>query len=236
MTSEPAPNSKTMSPEQISPETTSAPPARPWYVSAILAVAAVTLLLLGAWGAARLRSPYPFFGTAYPQGTNATGFTGTVSDTPTAPPRAFTFTPGQGQVTAVFFGFTHCASICPLTLSYLNKVRDALPDDQKARFRILLVSVDPARDTPGRLNEYASYFGKEGVGVHIPEPQLAKVAQAYGVGYQKADVKGADYQINHTTATYLIDAQGHLRVLWDYTQLPQVARVQADLQHVMETQ
>jgi protein SCO1/2 len=230
MTSEPA-----HTPESISPETTSAPPARPWYVSAILAVAAVTLLLLGAWGAARLRSPYPFFGTAYPQGTAATGFTGTVSDTPTAPPHAFTFTPGQGQVTAVFFGFTHCASICPLTLSYLNKVRDALPDDQKARFRILLVSVDPARDTPGRLNEYASYFGKEGVGVHSPEPQLATVAQAYGVGYQKADVRGADYQINHTTATYLIDAQGNLRVLWDYTQLPQVARVQADLQHVMET-
>ena len=92
---------------------------------------------------------------------------------------------------------------------------DALPDDQKARFRILLVSVDPARDTPGRLNEYASYFGKEGVGVHVPEPQLANVAQAYGVGYQKADIQGADYQINHTTATYLVDSAGYPRAAGD---------------------
>ncbi|UBV43233.1 SCO family protein [Deinococcus taeanensis] len=207
-----------------------APPARPWYVSAVLALVAVTLLLLGAWVVARVRSPYPFFGTALPAGTAAAPFSGQgLGGQP------FTFTPGQnGQVTAVFFGFTHCASICPLTLSYLNKVRDALPAEQRQRFRIILVSVDPDRDTPARLNKYVTYFGREGVGVRIPEPQLARVARAYGVAYQKADVQGTEYQINHTTATYLVDAQGQLRVLWDYTQLPQVDRVKADLQHVLE--
>lgn len=214
------------------------PPARPWYVSALLATAAVTLLLLAVWGYARLKSPYPFFGTAYPAGTRAAGFSGTVQAGEREQP--FTFTPDSGQVggpvTALFFGFTNCPNICPLTLSYLNRVRDALPPAQRGRLRVVLVSVDPARDTPARLNEYVSFFGKAGVGVRVPEPALSTLAAAYGVAYQKADVKGPQsYQINHTTATYLIDARGQLRVLWDYTQLPQLERVKADVQYVLET-
>ncbi|PTA67820.1 SCO family protein [Deinococcus arcticus] len=210
-----------------------APPARPWYVSAGLALAAVALLLGLAWGMARLRSPYPFYGTAYPAGTLAAPFRGVAVQGGQA--RPFAFTPGQGgQATALFFGFTHCASICPLSLSYLNKARAGLPPELRSRLQIVLVSVDPARDTPARLNEYVRYFGT-GAGVRIPEPALGRVARAYGVAYEKAELQGAAYQINHTTATYLIDARGRLRVLWDYTQLPQVARVQADLQHVLET-
>ncbi|MVN86539.1 SCO family protein [Deinococcus sp. HMF7620] len=205
------------------------PAARPWYVSALLAVVAVTLLLLGAWVAARLRSPHPFYGTAYPAATAATGFQGEV-----AGGQRYTFTPGQGRVTALFFGFTHCPNICPLTLSYLSKVRAALPPEDQKRFDIVLVSVDPARDTPEDLNDYVRYFGA-GRGVRVPEPALGQLARAYSVAYQRAEVKGAAYQINHTTATYLIDAQGHLRVLWDYTQLPQLDRVRADVQHVLET-
>ena len=219
-------------PESTSPD--SSPAARPWYASALLSVAAVTLLLLAAWGYARLRSPYPYYGTSYPAGTAARPFSGT--DQRGQP---FTFTPGAGadagQVTAVFFGFTHCPNICPLSLTYLNRVRGALTPEQQARFQIVLVSVDPDRDTPERLNEYVSFFGKGSTGVRIPEPALAAVARDYGVGYQKADVKSpTDYQINHTTATYLIGASGELVLVWDYTQLTDVRRVQADLEHVLE--
>ncbi|WP_291428685.1 SCO family protein [Deinococcus sp.] len=220
-------------PESTLPDSTlpdSSPAARPWYASALLAVAAVTLLLLAAWGYARLRSPYPYYGTSYPAGTAARPFSGT--DQRGQP---FTLTPGTGPVTAVFFGFTHCPNICPLSLTYLNRVRDALTPEQQARFRIVLVSVDPDRDTRQRLNEYVSFFGKGAVGVRIPEPALAAVARDYGVGYQKADVKGpTDYQINHTTATYLIGADGQLVLVWDYTQLTDVRRVQADVEHVLE--
>lgn len=203
-------------------------PGRPWYASALLAVVGVTLLLLGAWGYARWQSPHPFYGTAY-QDMPATPLSGTAQDG-----GAYTFTPGAGgQTTALFFGFTHCADICPLTLSYLNKARQALPEAQRKNFQMLLVSIDPARDTPARLGEYVSYFGP-GTGLHIPEPALGEAARAYGVGYQKVDVKGAEYQMNHTTATYLIDAAGKVRLLWDYTQLPQVPRVVSDVQYVME--
>jgi protein SCO1/2 len=203
--------------------------ARPWYVSALLAVAAVALLLGGAWGFARLKSPYPFYGTAYGPDVPAARFSGTDQNG-----RPFAFVPEQqAGVTALFFGFTHCPNICPLTLAYLDKVKAALPEAERERFRTVLVSVDPARDTPERLKAYVEYFG-QATGVHIPEPALSRVARDYGVGYQKVDVKGADYQINHTTATYLIDSAGKLRVLWDYSQLPQVDRVVADVRHVLE--
>lgn len=205
-----------------------APQGRPWYVSAILAVCAVTLLLSGAWMFTRAKSPFPFFGTAYDNQPQAQTFTGT--DDLGKP---YTYAPDGKTTTAIFFGFTHCANICPLTLSYLNKVRGALPADEQQRLKVLFVSVDPARDTPERMHEYVTYFG-DGTGITIPEPKLSEVAKAYAVGYQKVDVKGADYQINHTTATYLIDATGHLRALWDYTQMPQVERIKADVQYVMD--
>lgn len=201
---------------------------RPWYVSAILAVCAVTLLLLGVWGYARSKSAYPYFGTAYD--VAAAAFAGQDQNG-----QPYSFMPKQtGKATALFFGFTHCPNICPLSLTYLNKVRASLPPSQQKQFQIMLVSVDPDRDTTQRLKEYVSFFG-QATALRITEPKLAQTAKAYGVGYQKADIKSpTDYQINHTTATYLIDKQGVIRVAWDYTQLAQVDRIKADLQHVLE--
>ncbi|ACO45226.1 SCO family protein [Deinococcus deserti] len=213
------------------PAETAALPVRPWYVSALLAVCAVTLLLAGAWGFARLKSPYPFYGTAYGSGTVAGAFQGTDHNR-----RPFAFTPGQtgGKTTALFFGFTHCPNICPLSLAYLDKVRQALPPAERERFQVIMVSVDPQRDTPERLGAYVTFFG-QAQGVNVPPEALKDVARAYGVSAQKADVRSdAEYQINHTTATYLIDSAGKLRVLWDYTQLPQVDRVLRDVQYVMD--
>ncbi|ANE43041.1 SCO family protein [Deinococcus puniceus] len=218
-------------PANPAPSTPAHPSGRPWYVSAILAVCAITLVLGGAWVFARIRSPFPFYGTAYDAPKQAAAFRGTDQDG-----RPFAFTPAADKkVTALFFGFTHCPNICPLSLAYLDKVRLSLTPAEQAQFQVVLVSVDPARDTPERLREYVTFFGKA-QGVWIPEPALSRVAREYGASYQKADIKTArEYQINHTTATYLIDAEGRLRVLWDYTQLPQVERVTADVRYVLGT-
>lgn len=209
----------TAAPEQLQ--------ARPWQQSAAYALAAVALLLGGSWLYARSQSAYPFFGTAYGNTPTVTPFKGTDQN---AQPWALK----TGKTTAIFFGFTHCPNICPLSLSYLNKVWAQLPPDQQKEFEVLLVSVDPARDTPQRLKEYVDYFGR-GTGVRVPEPELTAVAQQFNVAYRKSAIRSdTEYQIDHTTATYLIDRTGHLRVLWDYTQLPQVERVKADVQYVLE--
>lgn len=218
----------TDSPLPPAPATPEAAPPRPWYVSALLALVAVTLVLGGATLFARTRSPYPFYGTAYPSPPAAAAFSGTGADS-----QPYTFNP-SGKTTAVFFGFTHCPNICPVTLGYLNQVRGRLTPQERENFRIVLVSVDPQRDTPKLLGEYLDYFGG-GDAVNIPEPKLSEVAKAYGVGYQYVKTNTPDdYQVNHTTATYLIDSGGKLRLLWDYTQLGELERVLGDVRYVME--
>lgn len=216
-------------PQDAPPLPEAAPPqGRPWYVSALLALVAVTLLLGGAWLFARARSPYPFYGTAYPSPPVAAAFSGTGADG-----QPYTFKP-DGKTSAVFFGFTHCPNICPVTLAYLNQVRAKLTPAEREKFRVVLVSVDPQRDTPKLLGEYLDYFGG-GDAVNIPEPRLSEVARAYGVGYRRSEVKSPqDYQVDHTTATYLIDSSGRLRALWDYTQMGEVDRVLSDVRYVMQ--
>lgn len=209
------------------PENQSALVGRPWYISLVFALIAVTVLLGGVALYSRAKNPFPFFGTAYTPPQKATLFSGTDHNG-----KPYTFAP-QGKTTALFFGFTHCPNICPLSLAYLEKMKAKLTPEEQKNFQVVMVSVDPPRDTPAQLKSYMEYFGA-GTGVNIPEPKLSEVAKAYGVGYSKADIKSKDvYQINHTTATYLIDREGQLRLLWDYTQLADLDRVAADVQEVM---
>lgn len=219
-------------PEPTLPEPTPEAPlaARPWYVSLIFALLAISVLLGGVSAYNHFKNPFPFFGTSYTPPKDAPSFSGTGQDG-----RPYTFAPDKlaGKTTALFFGFTHCPNICPITLAYLQKVKAKLTPQQQKDFQVVFVSVDPERDTPAQLKSYTDYFGG-GVGVNIPEPQLSQVARGYGVGYSKADIKSKDvYQINHTTATYLIDRAGKLRLLWDYTQLANLDKVAGDIREVM---
>lgn len=203
------------------------PPERSWQQSAALALAAVALVLGLAWVVARAQSPYPFYGSVVNNREPAYTFSG-ISGTG----ETWTFQP-QGKITLLFFGFTHCPDICPLTLRYLGEVRSRLTPQEQARTQVLFVSVDPERDTPEKIREYVEFFG-EGVGLRVPEPELGRVAKSYGVAYGKVPVAGPlQYQINHTTATYLIDESGYTRVMWDYTQLTNVDRILRDVRYVM---
>lgn len=207
-----------------------APAGRPAWQSMLWALLAVTLLLGGVWAYARMKSPFPFYGTVFNVEEAAPALVGTGEDG-----RPFALSDLRGQAVAVFFGFLHCPNICPTTLASLERVRQALPEKDQANFRTVLVTLDPARDTVGKLREYVTYFSPSAKGVFIPEPGLAAAAAAWGVGYQKADIENElTYQINHTTGVYLIDREGRRRVVWDYTQLTRVDRVAADIREVMQ--
>ncbi|BDP44704.1 hypothetical protein DAETH_46730 (plasmid) [Deinococcus aetherius] len=205
------------------------PVRRPVWQSLLWAILAVTLLLGGVWAYARFKSPFPFSGTVYDPQTTAPALTGTGEDG-----RPFALSSLRGQTVAVFFGFLHCANICPTTLASLERVRQVLPEAERANFRTVLVTLDPARDDVKKLREYVTFFSPSARGVFIPEPGLSDTAAAWGVGYQKSDVKSeSTYQINHTTGVYLIDREGRRRLVWDYTQLTNVDRVAADVREVM---
>ncbi len=115
----------------------------------------------------------------------------------------------NGHWTLMFFGFTHCPGICPMTLTTLAEVRKRLHDlpagDQP---RIVLVSVDPERDTPQRLAEYVARFDPSIVGVTGPVAAIDELAASVGVSHRKVVTGGTDYTVDHSAVVLLLDPEG----------------------------
>jgi protein SCO1/2 len=123
----------------------------------------------------------------------------------------------RGKVVALWFGYTFCPDVCPMTLSELLQARQRL-DKSGQRFRIVFVTVDPERDTPARLREYAKGFGGGFTALTGPTDQLARVRKAYGVVAEKHVVAGtsAAYLMDHSAFVYLVDPAGQLRVMFPF--------------------
>ena len=118
----------------------------------------------------------------------------------------------KGQVTLVFFGFTRCPDICPTTLMRLRQVRNALGEDAD-KVQVLLVSVDPERDTADRLGAYVKSFDDSFIGLR-PEPaQLEKVVKAFHAIAVKVPTSGDDYTIDHSATIYVYDRKNQLRLI-----------------------
>lgn len=212
-------------------EAASKPKPRSWQQSATLALLAVSALLGSVLIYDRVNNPFSFFGTAYDANTPAPTLAGTGED---GQPLALSDL--KGKTVAVFFGFLNCPDFCPTTLAALERVRQALPKEKQADFVPLLVSVDPKRDTVAGINEYVKFFNPQAKGMRIPEPQLTETAKAWGVGYQYTKSEGPrEYEVSHTTGTYLVDKAGGLRLVWDYTQVnSDTQRIVKDVLAVMQ--
>ncbi|WP_184721974.1 SCO family protein [Caulobacter sp.] len=113
-----------------------------------------------------------------------------------------------GKPTAVFFGFTYCPEVCPTTLADLTASLQALGRDAD-KLNVVLISVDPERDTPQQLKLYLSNFDPHIRGFTGTPDEIAKTAKAYRVYYQKAPQDGGEYTIDHSSAIYLFDRQGN---------------------------
>jgi len=137
-----------------------------------------------------------------------------------------------GKWTAVFFGYTYCPDVCPTTLAALGQVSDDLGPDQK-RFQVVFITVDPARDTPEVLGRYLSSttFPKGAIGLTGTPAQIADVARAYHVFYQKVP-QGSSYVMDHTAVVYLMDPKGQFTAPLDLTAPP--PQVAEHLRQVMD--
>jgi protein SCO1/2 len=125
--------------------------------------------------------------------------------------------PGElnGHWTVVFLGFTHCPDICPTTLAELAQAQKqwaALPDS--TRPRVLFVSVDPDRDTPDRIGEYAHAFHRDTLAATADVPALEAFAKSLSLVFMKvpaADGAPADqYSVDHSAALAVLDPQGRM--------------------------
>lgn len=126
----------------------------------------------------------------------------------------------KGKLVAVFFGYTHCPDVCPTTLSdFAAALRQMGP--LADRVQVLFVTMDPERDTAELLKQFVPAFNPHFLGMVSDAETLKQLTREYKVVYQKTAVKGADdYLIDHSTGTYIYDAQGHLRLLMPYGSSP----------------
>ena len=116
----------------------------------------------------------------------------------------------QGKVVMMFFGFTQCPDVCPTALVKAAEVKSLLGEDGD-KPQVLFITVDPERDTPDVLREYAQAFDPSFIGLYGSAEETAAVAKAYRVYYAKVPT-GSSYTMEHTALTYVFDRNGTLRV------------------------
>lgn len=114
----------------------------------------------------------------------------------------------KGRVVLIYFGYTHCPDVCPTSLAVMGEAMRQL--ESEARVKGLLISVDPERDTPEKLEEYTRFFHPEISGLTASPPRILEVATRYNAYYRKVEREGKDYLVDHTSRTYVIDQEGNL--------------------------
>ena len=119
----------------------------------------------------------------------------------------------RGNVVLIFFGFTSCPDVCPISLSTISHAFSYLTDDELKRSRTLFISLDPERDTMERLKKYTGYFHPNIIGVTGTMEELVRVADIYGVKFEKKETPDSalGYLIYHSAKIFIIGTQGELR-------------------------
>jgi len=141
----------------------------------------------------------------------------------------------EGQWDVVFFGFTNCPDICPATMTVLGQARRELgARGQDPMPRIVLVSVDPERDTPEAMARYVAYFGDDNLGLTGELVEIRKLTDALGVFFQKAGADGEAYGVDHSTVVLVIDPEGRLKALFSAPH--EVANLVHDLPLIMASE
>ena len=111
-----------------------------------------------------------------------------------------------GEPFLVFFGYTHCPDVCPTTLAQISQVLTALGPDTK--LKVLFITVDPERDTPRLMQQYAGSFGANVIGLSGDRAAIDQIMKAYRVYARKVPEKNGGYSMDHSAVVYLMDSQG----------------------------
>ena len=130
----------------------------------------------------------------------------------------------QGDVLLVFFGFTNCPDVCPMTMGRLGKMyRDmGEPDD----VQVAMITVDPAHDTPEVLADYVSAFHPDFTALSGSQADIANAAKTFFVGYRGIQ----DDQFVHTDTVAILDRKGRMRLVYGQDK---VQHIEDDLETVL---
>ncbi len=180
--------------------------------SFLTAIVLAIALSAGVFLAVRLNAPEePVAAFVLPESTPLPAFA--LQDQAGTAVDANTF---RGYWNLVFFGFTHCPDICPATLQILAAAKRSLADiAQEPLPRIVLVSVDPERDTPAAIGRYVDYFGDGNLGLTGSLDELKKLTSALGIYFAKqpADDDG-NYVVDHSAAVLVVNPDAEFHALF----------------------
>ena len=123
----------------------------------------------------------------------------------------------RDQIALVYFGYTYCPDVCPGTLAELAGAMDSLDSQDKESVQVLMVTVDPARDTPEVLADYLGHFDPSFLGLTGSEAEIAAAAEDIGVFFQKqpgTTVSG--YLVDHTASIFVVDRDGNIKLIFKF--------------------
>ena len=110
----------------------------------------------------------------------------------------------EGPLTAIFFGFTNCPDICPMTLNNLDLVISKLNKENREKFKVFFVSIDPERDSPKIIKEYLNSFKNKMYGITGDPKKVFLMSQSWGILSQKIFTGEGDYLLNHSSSIILL--------------------------------
>ena len=140
----------------------------------------------------------------------------------------------KGQVVIMFFGYTSCPDVCPVTLTDFLRIRSKL-GDQGEEVGFVFVTVDPDRDTPERMKKYLTNFDPTIIGLTGERTELEVVWSSYGVYEAKVDGGSeGNYLVDHSSRIYVIDADGNLLLTYLFGTEYQV--IAEDVRHLVSRQ
>jgi protein SCO1/2 len=123
----------------------------------------------------------------------------------------------RGKYVVLFFGYTYCPDVCPTTLSDIQQMLKELGAKRAEDVQVLMVTVDPERDTAQQLATYLHYFDPSFIGMTGDVADIQPVAKQFGIFFQKEDsTDKANYVVDHTAVVTIIDPNGYVREIFNY--------------------
>jgi protein SCO1/2 len=183
------------------------------------------VILLFALGGCRQR-PYSFHGESVEPPAPAADFTLTGPDG-----KILSLSDFRGKLVVLYFGYTFCPDVCPTTMAALSQAMRELGPKADG-VQVIMVTVDPERDTPDKLKAYVTAFDPRFIGLSGTPDEIARAAGPFGVVYEKhAGSSETNYLVDHTATTTVIDPDGRIRLVWPYGTPPE--ELAADLGHLL---
>jgi protein SCO1/2 len=137
----------------------------------------------------------------------------------------------EGDLALIYFGYTHCPDVCPLTLLDIKMALAGLEDGE--RVQVIFITVDPERDTSEALARYLSAFDPDFIGLTGDSHTIREVIRPYRVVAEKEEAghAAAGYLVNHTAHLYLVNPQRELLLTYAFGFDP--ADLRSDLEHLL---